>query len=119
MARDHWTDTFNSGRCPVLLMPLKDWRHRTRRHPMRGGLPIPGARYPVRGRCFGDEGPGSYGSPGTALALVVPVLRRCQIAPTTAPRVRTAPMAMNQVTRVKVTPIGPYVLLSSTIVDEK
>jgi hypothetical protein len=31
----------------------------------------------------------------------------CQTAPTTAPSVSTAPMAMNHVTRSKVTPIGP------------
>jgi hypothetical protein len=50
---------------------------------------------------------------------VVSLLRLSQTAPTTAPSVRTAPMAMNHVTSVNVTPIGPYVLLSPTIVDEK
>ncbi len=51
--------------------------------------------------------------------LAVLNLRLCQTAPTTAPSVRTTPMAINHMTRVNVTPIGPYVLLSETIVEEK
>ena len=46
-------------------------------------------------------------------------LRFRQTTPATAPSVRTAPSAMNHVTRVKTTPMVPYNLLSETMVEEK
>jgi hypothetical protein len=46
-------------------------------------------------------------------------LRSSHTTPATAPRIITAPIAMNQVMMPKISPIGPYVLLSEMIVSEK
>ena len=46
-------------------------------------------------------------------------LRSPQTTPATAPRMITAPIAMNQVMMPKIAPIVPYVLLSEMIVSEK
>ena len=51
--------------------------------------------------------------------LVRQFLRSSQTTPATAPRIITAPMAMNQVMMPKISPIVPYVLLSEMIVSEK
>ena len=46
-------------------------------------------------------------------------LRSSQTTPATAPRIITAPIAMNQVMMPKIAPTVPYVLLSEMIVPEK
>ena len=51
--------------------------------------------------------------------LQLQFLRSSQTTPATAPRIITAPMAMNQVIMPKIAPTVPYVLLSETIVSEK
>jgi hypothetical protein len=65
------------------------------------------------------DGPNNLRPSHCSRDLVRRFLRSSQTIPATAPRIITAPIAMNQVMMPKISPIVPYVLLSEMIVSEK
>ena len=81
---------------------------------LAGGRPSSARDRRYVGRTWVTQSYGRVIAPGTCRFV-----RSSQTAPATAPRMITAPMAMNQVMMLKIAPIVPYVLLSEMIVDEK
>ena len=81
---------------------------------LAGGCPSSALDRRYVGRTWVTQSYGRVIAPGTCWFE-----RSSQTAPATAPRMITAPIAMNQVMIAKIAPIVPYVLLSEMIVDEK